>query len=184
MHVDLRGKLVRRHFPHTAHSQRAGAVDDHLDLAERRLYIYDGGGDRILIGDVHRERLGLAARFPNMYDDLVEPVDTARAHGHRVPGLRQGDGRRPADPRGRAQHEGRSAFGVARIVERERMLAPLGHQLSPGKVSSSGRWANPRTLVEWTRSAPGNTEKPATVSAICRREICASSRAMCAPRQK
>ena len=71
----------------------------------------------------------------------VVTLDPAGAQGDREPVRREFDGGGLSDAGGGAGHDRRPTFGQGGKARHQRVS------------TVTGRWANPRTLLEWTRTA-------------------------------
>src|SRR3569833_3081635 len=174
--IDLAGEPLGTDLDGGARSHPAGIADDDLGLAEVGGHLVGEAGHRGVVGDIQPMRDRLTALGADAGGEFLEHVDAPRAEGDRVArgredlrGLRADAGRRPGDHR-------RAAVGVAVL---------LSHGQALGRVKVVGRFANPRTLVEWTRTARSAcTWKSSTRRTSSPSTTRASSRARLAPRQK
>jgi len=88
--ADDLGEALRRQIPPEAVGEvDAGAVDENVDAPAPRENALGRLGDGALVGDVERQRLGLAARREDLRCRLVELPGAAPAQHDLRPGLRQ-----------------------------------------------------------------------------------------------
>ena len=167
-------KVVRADFVQPAEVGVARAGDQQLDVAELIGGPVHEPLDRVGVRDIERQRDGLAARGSDLVDQLLALVDTPGTQRDREAVGGKLD--RPSRRRFRMTRRRRSRACGRGVVR-------TGASSGPPPVM--GRWANPRTLLEWTRTAlASSTSYPRirlnnSVSATR-----ASIRARCAPRQK
>ena len=143
MDLQLRVEVVGADLGQLAEVGVAGAGDQHLDVAERVNGVGHEGLHRVRIGDVEVEADGFAAVGADLADEVVELLHTAGAERDGKAACGEFDGGGLADAGGGAGDDGGSAVGKG---------GETGHHGPFSDWTVMGRWAKPRTLLEWTRT--------------------------------
>lgn len=143
MHLDLRGKGRGTHLVYPAGIHVPGTGYQQIDLPECVNTFRDEGFHGIGIGDVQRKRDGLTAVGADLLDELGQLIHAAGAQRDRKTPTGQFDCGGRSDARRSPGDDGRSPG---------RMWLESGHQRPSLNCTVMGRWANPRTLLECTRT--------------------------------
>ena len=145
MNLDLGLEVFGVDFIEPPEEGIAGARDEDLDIAEFLARPAHEFADRVCVGDVKRQSHGLTATRADLAGQLFAFVHTSGAEGNRESArgkLGSGGG---ADPRGRPGDDDGPAAGVRFEACHQRSFTVIG------------RLANPRTLLECTRTAPASS---------------------------
>src|SRR3954454_8014025 len=140
MNLDLRFESVCFDFVQFAEIGITRAGHQDLDVAELLGGLVHKAFDRLRLRDVERQCNGFTAISTDLVDDLLALLHPPGAQRDRKAVSREFDCGGRSDARRRAGNDRGSA---------RRVWIEPGHQETSTVI---GRWANPRTLLEWTRT--------------------------------